>query len=161
MNKKGLSTVVTTLIIVMMSLVAVGIVWVVVQNMTNSGSETVDYSSKCLLADVKPESATYDAYTDMITVNLKRSAAGGEETEIGGVKVTITKADGTTVTSENSDGNIALLETKPYTTTGTFTEKPTKVLATVYFTKDDGSAYLCPSGNTLSVIADADSTPEA
>ncbi len=42
MNKRGLSDVVTTLIIILISLVAVGIVWVVVSNVLESGSEEVD-----------------------------------------------------------------------------------------------------------------------
>ncbi|MDO8622849.1 MAG: hypothetical protein Q7R52_01275 [archaeon] len=154
MNKRGLSTVVTTLIIVMMSLAAVVIVWIVIENVIKTNVSIVDYSSKCLLADVKPESASYGSGTDKLTVTLKRGAAGGEEASIGGVKVSVTAANGTTL-SEDSAGNIALLATKSYITTNKFTAKPTKVLTTVYFVKEDGSMYLCPSGNTLSTVADS------
>ena len=40
-SKKGLSAVVTTLIIILLVLVAVGIIWVVVQNIVTEGAESI------------------------------------------------------------------------------------------------------------------------
>ena len=40
-KKKGLSTIVITLIIILISLVAVGIIWVVVRNVIQTGTEQV------------------------------------------------------------------------------------------------------------------------
>ena len=40
-NKKGLSMVVTSLIIILLVLVAIGIIWVVVQNIITEGTEQV------------------------------------------------------------------------------------------------------------------------
>jgi flagellin-like protein len=48
MEKKGLSAVVTTLIIILLVLVAVGIIWVVVRNVVEEGGSTIDLSVKCL-----------------------------------------------------------------------------------------------------------------
>ena len=41
-STKGLSDVVTTLVIILISLVAIGVVWVVIQNVIQKGSEQVE-----------------------------------------------------------------------------------------------------------------------
>ena len=58
MDKRGLDAVVTTLIIILLVLVAVGIIWVVVRNVVQQGSEQIDISSKCLSVDVQAVSVT-------------------------------------------------------------------------------------------------------
>ena len=52
-HKKGLSTVITTLIIILLVLVAVGIIWVVVRNTVEEGVSQIDFGSECLKVDVK------------------------------------------------------------------------------------------------------------
>ena len=43
-NKRGLSTIVVTLILIVLSLVAVGVVWVVVSNLLNTGTQRQIFS---------------------------------------------------------------------------------------------------------------------
>jgi len=86
-NTKGLSAVITTLIIILLVLVAVGIVWVVVRNVIDEGTEQISLSSRCLAIDLSAESVVAFAGEDgNYTVILKRSA-GGEA--IGGVKISL------------------------------------------------------------------------
>jgi len=51
-HKKGLSTIVATLVIILLVLVAVGIVWVVVRNVIERGTNQVDINAKCIGAEV-------------------------------------------------------------------------------------------------------------
>ena len=51
-NKKGLSDIVITLLIVVLSLVAIGGTWFVVRNVLNKGSSQTDYAARCLTVAV-------------------------------------------------------------------------------------------------------------
>ena len=42
-DKRGLSTIVVTLILIVLSLVAVGVVWVVVSNLLNTGTQQANF----------------------------------------------------------------------------------------------------------------------
>ena len=83
MKKKGLSAVVTTLIIILLVLVAVGIIWTVVRNVVETGASKIDITSKCLAVDVRAVSVA-EVDPGNYSVSLERRA-GGEE--IGGVKI--------------------------------------------------------------------------
>src|SRR3990167_792910 len=53
MDKRGLDAVVTTLLIILLVLVAVGIIWVVVRNVVQQGSEQIDINARCLSVDLQ------------------------------------------------------------------------------------------------------------
>ena len=81
-EKKGLSTVVTTLIIILLVLVAVGIIWGVVSNLLNRSTGTIDVTTKCLDINLEVQSV---AITDpalsnaTYTVTLHRTPTGTDE----------------------------------------------------------------------------------
>ena len=90
MNKRGLDAVVTTLIIILLVLVAVGIIWVVVRNVVQQGAQQIDISSKCIAVDIKAVSVVPVAgQAGNYSVTLRR-AAGGDV--LGGIKVNIFNA---------------------------------------------------------------------
>ncbi len=144
-NKAGLSTVVTTLIIILLVLVAIGIIWVVVSDVLKGGATEFDIAAKCLGVDVSATSATCTSASCTAFV-LKRSGTSSEE--IGGVKLVFSNS---TTGGDISDvvdlgGNIEPLVGKS-TTTLTITglsETPNKVEVTVYFKDETGTAQLCP-----------------
>ena len=82
-NKRGLSTIIVTVILIGLSLAAVVIVWVVVSNLLNSGANSINTQSTCLGITV---AATYANCTDggNCTVTLERT--GTVSDDIGGVK---------------------------------------------------------------------------
>lgn len=108
MNNKGLSTIITTLIIILMVLVAIGIVWYAVLPMIQSGSETVDLSTKCIGIDIKGTvtqciegaNSTYDC-----TVNLKRQTSS-TTTAIDGIGLTFS-SDTETFDEVYVEGDVA------------------------------------------------------
>lgn len=84
-SKKGLSAIVATLIIVLLVLVAVGIIWVVIRNVVESGAEQIDITTKCL--DVSLELVSVNETSlGVYTVTLERSPGGDP---IGGIKINI------------------------------------------------------------------------
>src|SRR5512137_2593316 len=88
-NKKGLSTIVATLLIILLTLVAVGIIWIVVRNVVQGGADQVDIDSKCLSASVEATKVTNVSTAYQVTITRN----GGEDA-LGGVKLVFTDASG-------------------------------------------------------------------
>jgi hypothetical protein len=76
MQKRGLSTVIVTLILILVSLVAVGIIWVVVRNVIQTGTEGVGLSQFSLSAKILDVSI--DNSSNNISLTVKRNAGKGE-----------------------------------------------------------------------------------
>ena len=74
-STKGLSDVVTTLIIILISLVAIGVVWVVVQNVIQEGSEQVELGQFTLDLQIKAVQVQDENVTIVI---VKRNPGEGE-----------------------------------------------------------------------------------
>jgi len=75
-NHKGLSTIVITLIIILISLVAVGIVWVVVRNVINTGTKEVTLGQFTL--DAKIKDVNIDNSSNNVSLSVRRNAGIGE-----------------------------------------------------------------------------------
>lgn len=136
-NKRGLSAIVATLIIILLVLVAVGIIWVVVRNVIQGGAEQVDLNTKCMAVDVRAVGVTGE--DGNYSVTLKR-VAGGEE--IAGVKIALFN---NTANSGVLDGFLILseLETRTETFEETNITNANKLEFTVYFEDESGNEALC------------------
>ena len=73
-NKKGLSMIVSTLIIILLVLVAVGIIWGVVSNLLRKGADDVTISQ--FFVDLEIERAYLDG--ENVMVNVKRNVGEGD-----------------------------------------------------------------------------------
>lgn len=104
-NKKGLSTVVTTLIIILLVLVAIGIIWVVVRGVIDQGADQIDTSSQCPLIDLRIKGQNGCGATGTCTVNIERKSGGGE---IHGVAAVVS-SDTASSEIEYNYGNIEQL----------------------------------------------------
>lgn len=100
MKKRGLSMVVTTLILILLSFVAIGIVWVVVKNVIDSGAEEVTMDSFNLNLEIQ------NVYSENnhLYVNVKRNPGAGN---FDGIKFVLD--DGTNSEVLYSEANIAEL----------------------------------------------------
>jgi len=144
-NKRGLSAIVATLIIILLVLVAVGIIWVVVRNLIQEGAEQVDISTKCIAVDVRAVSvATVAGEAGNYSVTLRRFA-GGEV--IGGVKIALFNE--TTNSGVLNFTAIPKLETKTETVAAGITDA-NRLEYTVYFIDASGNERLCPQTNSYS-----------
>jgi hypothetical protein len=154
-DKKGLSTIVVTLILIVLSLVAVGAVWLIVSPMLKNSGQTADISSKCLTVSVDATQVNcYNGATNVLcNVTLSRTGTGTDA--IGGVKLVFKNStSGLTSTSsiDPNAGNIEPLVTKRINSIDSLIPIATRVSAvtvTPYFTDSSGNQKLCSQSSTF------------
>ncbi len=76
MNKRGLSTIIITLILIVVSLVAVAIFWVVVRNLLQTGTEGIGLGRYTLSGNIK--NVNLDNSTNNISLTVERNPGQGE-----------------------------------------------------------------------------------
>lgn len=157
-NRKGLSTIVVTLIIILLSLVSIGVVWVVVNNLVKTGTSGVEIGTKCLGVEVAATRVTCIAgptspNEQFCDVTLSRTGTSTEE--IGGVKMVFKNmtsgASGTAVV--DVPGNVEQLVSRQsgsVNSTLLTAQGVDKVEVTVYFNDEEGNAQLCPRTSEFS-----------
>jgi len=93
-NKKALSTVVTTLIIVLLVLVAIGIIWAVIQNLIETSTDQIDLLTACpqVNLQVTAASCTEDGGDSTCSVTLQRKDSTNNN--VAGAKLVFTDATG-------------------------------------------------------------------
>jgi len=74
-NKKGLSAIVTNLLIILLVVVAIGVIWVVIRNVINKGSSDIELGR--FTFDISVESA-YVNGSDIV-VRIRRNVGGGAD----------------------------------------------------------------------------------
>ena len=80
-NKRGLSTIVVTLILIVLSLVAVGVVWVVVSNLLNTGTQQANFQFGTLFLNLKLDKVSVDSSGNLL-VTVSRGTGQGDLREI-------------------------------------------------------------------------------
>jgi hypothetical protein len=75
-KKKGLSTVIVTLIIILISLVAIGVFWVVVNNLIQGSSQNIGLEK--LTVSVKILGVSIDNSSSNVTISIKRNVGAGD-----------------------------------------------------------------------------------
>ena len=143
-NKKGLSTVVTTLIIILLVLVAVGIIWGVVNNLLTKSKGKIESSAECFDLDVhavKVSDDTSDGGDNDYNVFLERSAGGSDSAIYA--KVSFVNAGGES-DLEDFDVGLLQLETKNKSFTDVGVVNATKIKVTPYYLDESGAEKLCP-----------------
>jgi len=108
MKKRGMSAVVTTLIIILLTIVAIGIVWVVVKNILDKGSDEISLTG--LTLDLEIVRAVVDG--DTLSVTVKRNPGDGN---LVGINFVI--SDGEKSTVVRRDTTLAELGVQTFTFT--------------------------------------------
>ena len=103
MKKRGLSAVVTNLILILLVLIAIAVVWVVVQNLLGRTSE--DITLDRITLDLEIQSASVDG-TDVL-VNVKRVAGAGD---LAGIHFILKDSVGKTFSYSNTSAGAKLDE---------------------------------------------------
>ncbi len=71
MEKRGLSDVISTVLIVLLALAAIAIVWGFIQPTIKGAGTSIDYRQKCIEAEVKPTACTAATPTENGTVTVQ------------------------------------------------------------------------------------------
>jgi hypothetical protein len=143
-NKKGLSAVITMLITILLVLVAVGIVWVVVQDIIEGGVEEAGTKAECFNFDVKAVKVINTTATNY-QISIKRNPGGDE---IGGVKLVISNSTDTSNIVYTDAGNLEVLGTRVAEADFGITDA-NKIETTVYLLDDSGNEQICSQTTTF------------
>lgn len=151
-NKKGLSAIVATLIIILLTLVAVGIIWAVIRNLVEGGAEQVDLSSKCLNVELSGVNVNETAVAGTYDVTLRR---GSDSQDDIGVKIAVFKGatENSGVLEFGDFGNLDALGTvtKPVVTVApALITEGDSIQFTAYFQDTSGDPQLCSHTYTYS-----------
>src|SRR3989344_5805417 len=141
MNKKGLSTVVVTLIMVLLVIVAIALVWFVVQNLIKN--QPIEVRAKCIENIVTASNVKCNAAGTCTSIQLNREGTGNEVIE--GVLIGIESDTGkqtVTYTGNIDVGGSQVLNTAPFITTA-FGANPKKVETRVILTGSKGEKVTC------------------
>jgi len=148
-SKKGMSDIVVTLVIILLSLIAIGVVWVVVNNLIKSGTQNVEISAKCTNVQLEITAVSCNATTGAdCTVTVKKT--GTSET-LSGVKLAFSNSTGSyTANALDAPHDLAsLVPTVLNGTTGTTFDSgvinPNSVEVTPYFIDSANNEYPCTS----------------
>lgn len=140
-NKKGLSAIVGTLLIILLVIAAVGIVWAVLRGTIQGGADDIGLSDQCLKISIKPTSVEY--LNDIYTITYEREAGGAD---IAGVKLIVSNS--TDAGTHTVSGNLAPFGKKTVTVEDNeIVVNATKVKAIAYLLDSEGNDYVCPTTN--------------
>ena len=109
-SRRGLSDIVTNVLIILLVLVAIGIIWAFIRPAITQGAGQLQGAGDCLTIDV--EAVSCDATAN--TVTFKRNTGAGA---LVGVKFIVERAAGTTVTYDDTTATGTLGELSGSTST--------------------------------------------
>jgi hypothetical protein len=109
MQKKGLSTIIITLILIVVSLVAVAIFWVVVRNLISQQSEGISFEKFAISMDIKK---VYSPGANDVAVEVERNPG---KAELSGINFIFYTESGSELITQKIP--IGELETKTFTLT--------------------------------------------
>jgi hypothetical protein len=147
-SRKGLSTIVATLIIVLLVLVAVGIIWVVIRNVVESGAEQIDITNKCLAIDLQAVSVN-ETSAGVYDVTIERSDGSAEV--LGGIKVNILNGTDSSGVMDFPALTAAERDTLSLDTSteGDQVDNGDEMQYTAFFIDASGNEQLCSQPNTF------------
>ena len=138
LSERGLSGVVTTVIIVLVGLAAVGIMAGFLLPAVQESSSQI--SASCFQIDVTPSGCTIDAASGDITVNVRRGPGDAPLEELSFV-LTSSTGESEVVTQAATDSDLAELQTKSFTLSPTIT--PVSIGVAPVVTNEAGEGKLC------------------
>lgn len=154
MKKKGLSEVVTTLMIILLVLAAIAIVWVVVRNVVQGGADDMDYQVKCLDTFVEITKAEYNSSPANTNYTVRVEMTSGD-TKIDGIKLVFTndELDLSQTTSHAEEIEVLGSKTIIIALDDEFSSNhATKVKVVPFFLSESGKEKLCQESGQISEI---------
>lgn len=121
MEKKGVSQIVTTILIILLVLAAIVIVWQAVKGTIEKGAETIESKTQCM--DISLSIVSADVSDS--TVKVMR-LSGGNNDVVKDVKILV---EGISVTHNLADPSLDVLESKSYTGVTMVAENEVQVAA--------------------------------
>ena len=130
-NQKGLSAVVTNLIIILLVIVAVGIIWVVISNLIDQTSGDINLSSLTETLEIKK------VLTEGSNVNVQVQRTSGDG-NLSGIKFIVYDSNGDSQSFEEDASTMKELDTKTFSLSGYTGDEVAKVEVAPIYTTDKG-----------------------
>lgn len=145
MKKRGLSTIVASLLVVLLVVVVMGVIWFAAKNFVTTGTETFDIGTKCLQVNLELVSVI-ETSPGAYDVTLKRIPPG--DGDIGGVKFVL--SNGTDYSDVLDFGStIKPLATEKSHVEDTEITNAKNIETTVYFLDNSGNEQICQQTSTF------------
>lgn len=145
-KKRGLSDVVTTVLIILLVLAAVAMIWGYLSSTINDAGSQI--TTACLTLDLMPKSCQYFQATNTVMVNYGRDS--GQAT-LQNVSLVLTVGGNDVVYYPAANRIPKALESFTFNVTGV-TTKPTQFTVAGRVTTESGSALDCPVVTPINCI---------
>lgn len=144
-DKKGVSAIVATLIIILLVIVVTGVVWVVVRDIFKRGAEQIEISEKCRMIEFS-DIIVSEENGGVYKITFTRTSAGTSD-PVAGFKITLLNE---THNSEllDFDKELKRLETKSKQFEANIFNS-SKMKYTAYFHDESGKEQLCKTTDTF------------
>ncbi|PIO07707.1 hypothetical protein COU59_02940 [Candidatus Pacearchaeota archaeon CG10_big_fil_rev_8_21_14_0_10_34_12] len=147
-NKKGISDILVSLIMIVIVLGAIGVVWFLIKGIIGGNTESIGVGTKCLEIEVNPTGLICSGTNnDVCNVVVERNTGG---MDIAGIKLIFTNSSSASNFVKDVPGNIAVLEKKTISSVETGISNVDTVDLVVYFNDSSGKEQLCSSKTTYS-----------
>ena len=140
-NKRGISGVIVALILILLSLVAAGIIWFVVQSIAEGGAEDINLRTRCFDVAMSPTQASCTE-DGICNVTIERTDSSSEE--VTKVRLVFTNEDGTENYPVDQNVNITAFGIETITGVNTTLANVSEVKVVFYLEDDSGEQQLCP-----------------
>jgi hypothetical protein len=146
-NKRGLSDIVTTLVIILLSLIAIAVVWVVVNSLIKSGTKNTEILAKCSNINLDFVSVKCNVEGNSCNVTLKKT---GTTQNISGASLVFSNSSSSYSPDPiDYSGDLPNLVPKLIVETGADSvlnsgiNNPDKIQVTPYFKDTSNNQYDC------------------
>ena len=157
-DRRGLSEIVATLIIILLVIIAIGIIWTVVRNLLQSGADQIEISTKCNNIDISAVSVSPTVRLGNYTVRFSRGSDA--ESPVDGIKITFYNNETNSPSVVDFGSTLSALQDKTQEVNSTLADQigtsgvtftstetmynATKITYTPYFLSSTGETQLCP-----------------
>ena len=127
-SKKGLSDIVTNVLIILLVLVAVSIIWLFLRPTIQQGAGSLGGAADCLTVQIEPVSCEYPGQGTDQYIQVRRKAGAGALNEVA---LIFTDSGGSTRVERVPATGLDELETTVFQVTGSFAGQTLSVAAVV------------------------------
>jgi len=151
MNKKGLSEVITTVLIILLVLAAIVVIWSAVKPALDKGANEISGASECFNFDVSVQSCKIiNSATGNVSITLTK---GTKDIEVVSLKYLFIDADGNQQSLEDATTTLSALDVKTISLVNAKAVNATKIAITGKVKTSAGAEKTCDQIGTAVTCA--------
>jgi flagellin-like protein len=147
-NKRGISDIIATLVLVLLTIVLIAIVWVVVSGIVTNSTKQASSGAQCLNSAVQISSASCTHAGNNCNVTVQRTLGSDN---IGGVRLVFINAASNSSVNDTS-GNIITQASATAQNWNPGVTNVTEIDAAIYFTDNAGNKNVCSEAAAYTTV---------